>query len=147
MIMTTIKDHLLPWGQENEFGKYRTYCVDFRIGDYRTIDWVHDSVKDQFRKKKLRSMTGVRGIIVNALDALEGWILVGIIGTFCLVWCIDVGLVTALIAYCIDVWESVLFDWKEGYCTSMHHLEILTVDNWTLDKKFCCIDIKRTLPT
>jgi hypothetical protein len=31
---------------------------------------------------------------------------------------VDVGLVTALIAYCIDVWESVLFDWKEGYCTS-----------------------------
>jgi hypothetical protein len=31
---------------------------------------------------------------------------------------VDVGLVTALIAYCIDVWESVLFDWKEGYCAS-----------------------------
>lgn len=69
-------------------------------------------------------MTGVRGIIVNALDALEGWILVGIIGTFCLIWSIDVGLVTALIAYCIDVWESVLFDWKEGYCTSTLHLEL-----------------------
>ena len=27
-----------------------------------------------------------------------------------------IGFVTALIAYCIDVWESVLFDWKEGYC-------------------------------
>lgn len=63
--------------------------ADFRIGDYRTIDWVHDSVKDQFRKKKLRSMTGLRGIIVNALDALEGWVLVGIIGILpfeCCLW-------------------------------------------------------------
>lgn len=54
--------------------------VNVRIGDYRTIDWVHDSVKDQFRKKKLRSMTGLRGIIVNLLDSSEGWILVGLIG-------------------------------------------------------------------
>jgi hypothetical protein len=27
-------------------------------------------------------MTGIRGVIINALDALEGWVLVGIIGTF-----------------------------------------------------------------
>jgi hypothetical protein len=25
-------------------------------------------------------MTGIRGIIVNALDAIEGWVLVGVIG-------------------------------------------------------------------
>lgn len=91
-----------------------------RIGDYRTIDWVHDSVKDQFRKKKLRSMTGLRGFIVNVLDSSEGWVLVGIIGTYsCHELTINVkGVVTALIAYCIDVWESVLFDWKVGCCTS-----------------------------
>ena len=62
------------------------YCAlvsgaEIRVGDYRTIDWVHDSVKDQFRKKKLRGIQGFRGIVVNMLDALEGWILVGIIGT------------------------------------------------------------------
>src|ERR1700733_514928 len=90
-----------------------------RIGDYRTIDWVHDSVKDQFRKKKLRSMTGIRGVIVNALDAMEGWVLVGLIGLPSALWrVLTAGFVTALIAYCIDVWESVLFDWKEGYCAS-----------------------------
>lgn len=33
-----------------------------------------------------------------------------------------VGIITAFIAYCIDVWESVLFDWKEGYCTSITYL-------------------------
>ena len=51
-----------------------------RVGDYRTIDWVHDSVKDQFRKKKLRGIPGIRGVVVNTLDSVEGWVLVGIIG-------------------------------------------------------------------
>src|SRR5271156_6503188 len=58
------------------------YCkLTSRIGDYRTIDWVHDSVKDQFRKKKLRSMTGFRGFALNIIDSMEGWVLVGLIGT------------------------------------------------------------------
>lgn len=43
---------------------------------------------------------------------------------------------TALIAYCIDVGESVLFDWKEGYCST----------KWTLDRKFCCWDAKCITP-
>ena len=54
------------------------------------------------------------------------------------------GIVTALIAYCIDVWESVLFDWKEGYCSSTGSGRVSLMEgNWTLDKKFCCWDIKR----
>jgi chloride channel 3/4/5 len=116
----------------------------FRIGDYRTIDWVHDSVKDQFRKKKLRSMTGLRGVIVNSLDSMEGWVLVGLIGIETRRNRLTEGFVTALIAYCIDVWESVLFDWKEGYCTSMVPLEMKLIEgNWTLDRKFCCWNVKR----
>jgi len=75
-------------------------------------------VKDQFRKKKLRSIKGIRGFFKNALDAIEGWILVGIIGVHSNAPA-DLGIVTAIIAYCINVWESVLFDWKEGYCVSI----------------------------
>ena len=70
----------------------------------------------------MRSITGLRGIIVNSLDALEGWVLVGIIGIPLPRAMLILGVITALIAYCIDVWESVLFDWKEGYCTSMTRL-------------------------
>lgn len=66
------------------------FVIDARIGDYRTIDWVHDSVKDQFRKKKLRSIKGLRGIIVNAFDSLEGWVLVGLIGNFPLGIIVDI---------------------------------------------------------
>ena len=109
--------------------------ADFRVGEYRTIDWVHASVKDQFRKKKLRGIQGFRGLLVNSLDAVEGWILVGIIGSppRPFVRAIfevetDVGVVTALIAYCIDVWESVLFDWKDGYCSSMPPLPLVHFD-------------------
>ena len=81
--MTAIRTLWLQLGVANVFGILlpRDKESNFRIGDYRTIDWVHDSVKDQFRKKKLRSMTGIRGFIVNVLDSIEGWVLVGIIGT------------------------------------------------------------------
>jgi hypothetical protein len=79
--MIVIKPPSLLLEAASVFGTgYFDFVIDCRIGDYRTIDWVHDSVKDKFRKKKLRSMTGLRGIIVNALDSLEGWVLVGLIG-------------------------------------------------------------------
>ena len=58
-------------------------CLDQgndRIGDYRTIDWVHDSVKEKFRQKAMRGIPGIRGIIIRSIDALEGWVLAGIIG-------------------------------------------------------------------
>jgi len=83
MIMIAISILLQQLEVVNVFGislSGRKNDADFRIGDYRTIDWVHDSVKDQFRKKKLRNMTGLRGVIVNTLDSIEGWVLVGIIG-------------------------------------------------------------------
>jgi len=55
---------------------------------------------------------------------------------------VNEGVVTALIAYCIDVWESVFFDWKEGYCASISPLSLIDLANWTLDKKFCCWEVK-----
>ena len=138
--MIVIEIHLPLSAVANASGSYHFVLLGYcelmnRIGDYRTIDWVHDSVKEQFRKKALRSMTGFRGFIVNMFDSMEGWIIVGIIGTpltdrlrtYCS------GFITALIAYCIDVSESVLFDWKQGYCTT----------NWRLDENFCCWKIER----
>ena len=63
MITIVIKIVLLLLEVVNVFGTLLCGSgADFRIGDYGTIDWVHDSVKDQFRKKKLRSMTGLRGL-------------------------------------------------------------------------------------
>jgi hypothetical protein len=67
-------------GERVWFGRSGPLFDGFRTGDYRTIDWIHDSVKDQFRKKKLRRMKGVRGAVLNFLDSIEGWVLVGVIG-------------------------------------------------------------------
>lgn len=41
-------------------------------------------------------------------DSAQGWILVAIIG-----------FIVACVAFFVDVTENVLFDYKDGYCTSM----------------------------
>ncbi|KAG5513580.1 hypothetical protein PMAC_001012 [Pneumocystis sp. 'macacae'] len=75
--------------------------------DYNAIDWIHDSIKDAARAKKLRSIKGVQGWIKNIFDASQGWILVFFIGS-----------ITSCVAYVIDVVETIFFDWKFGYCSS-----------------------------
>lgn len=55
--------------------------------------------------KALRSRKDVRGRIEAFFDGGQGWILVAI-----------VGFLTACVAYIVDVTESPIFDWKEGYC-------------------------------
>jgi chloride channel 3/4/5 len=50
-------------------------------------------------------------------DAIQGWLLVAIIG-----------LMTSLVAYFVNVTEGVLFDYKTGYCERA----------WYLSRKSCC---------
>ncbi|KAM0793320.1 hypothetical protein ACM66B_000778 [Microbotryomycetes sp. NB124-2] len=88
--------------------------------NYHTIDWIHDSVKDSFRRRRLRQKRadgGVRGLIINLWDGSQGWILVTLIGFF-----------TACVAFMIITTEMVLFDYKEGYCTTDVYAA----------KRFCC---------
>ena len=84
---------------------------------FTSTDWVHDSIADAFRIKELRSRKDVRGRLIAWFDGAQGWILVAIIG--CL---------TALIAYAVDVSETVVFDWKTGYCSK----------GWFISEKRCC---------
>lgn len=72
---------------------------------FTSTDWIHDSIADAFRVKALRSRKDFRGRIEAFFDGAQGWILVAI-----------VGFLTACIAYIVDVTESPIFDWKEGYC-------------------------------
>ena len=72
------------------------------------IDWVHDAQKDAYRVKALRARKDFKGRLYALFDGAQGWILVAIIG-----------IITACIAFFVDVSENVFFDWKEGYCTSM----------------------------
>lgn len=84
---------------------------------FTSTDWVHDSIADAYRVKGLRSRKDWRGRLQALFDGAQGWILVAIIG--CL---------TAGIAYCIDVTEAAIFDYKTGYCSH----------NWRYSKRKCC---------
>ena len=71
------------------------------------IDWVHDAQKDAWRLKALRARKDFRGRLHALFDGAQGWILVAIIG-----------ILTACVAFFVDVSENIFFDWKGGYCTS-----------------------------
>ena len=63
---------------------------------FTSTDWVHDSIADSYRVKALRSRKDVRGRLAAWFDGAQGWILVAIIG-----------IITALIAYVVNVTENV----------------------------------------
>ncbi|KAF2431756.1 hypothetical protein EJ08DRAFT_586720 [Tothia fuscella] len=84
---------------------------------FTSTDWVHDSLADAHRKKELHSRKGWRGRFAILYDGAQGWILVAIIGVL-----------TACMAYFVNVTETVLFDYKSGYCSY----------SWALNHKGCC---------
>ncbi|EMR11796.1 hypothetical protein PNEG_00222 [Pneumocystis murina B123] len=86
--------------------------------NYNAIDWIHDTIKDATRAKKLRSIKGIRGWIRNTFDASQGWILV-----------FFTGFITSCVAYVIDVVETIFFDWKFGYCSVTLILLTFITDN------------------
>lgn len=72
---------------------------------FTSTDWVHDTIADSYRMKALRSRKDFRGRVYAVLDASKGWIL----SALC-------GVLIALVAYIVDVTETTLFDFKDGYC-------------------------------
>lgn len=84
---------------------------------FTSTDWVHDTIADSHRAKALRSRKDFWGRARVAFDGCQGWIL----SALC-------GFVIALIAYAIDVAESTVFDYKDGYCARA----------WHLNEKNCC---------
>lgn len=99
-------------GVPEKFQDDRTWYDQFT-----STDWVHDSIADAYRVKELRSRRDWKGRIEALFDGAQGWVLVAIIG--CL---------TAGVAYCIDVTESTIFDYKTGYCST----------KWWYSKRKCC---------
>ena len=85
--------------------------------DYTTIDWLHDLVKDSVRHRRIHSTPGLRGRFLSWWDSAQGWV------AACLI-----GLLTAGVAFVVDVSVATVADWKEGYCSR---------DVW-LDKASCC---------
>ncbi|KAF2238196.1 hypothetical protein EV356DRAFT_428419, partial [Viridothelium virens] len=92
------KDELLMSG--NPVGERLPY------NNYTTIDWLHDLIKDSYRRRNVHSGRSVRDGIRSLLDSCSGWIAVVIIGA-----------ITACVAFLVDVAEATVSDWKFGYCS------------------------------
>ncbi|KAI0879653.1 chloride channel [Hypoxylon argillaceum] len=84
---------------------------------FTCTDWVHDGIADAYRMKQLRSRKDWWGRLIVLFDGAQGWILSGV-----------VGVLVALVAYCVDVAETTIFDYKDGYCKRA----------WYLREKRCC---------
>lgn len=84
---------------------------------FTSTDWVHDTIADSYRARALRSRKDFWGRVLKTVDGSQGWILSALCGC-----------VIALIAYTVDVAESVVFDYKDGYCAKA----------WYFDEKRCC---------
>lgn len=72
---------------------------------FTSTDWVHDAIADSYRVKELRSRKDFAGRLRIMFDGAQGWILSALSGV-----------IVALMAYTVDVAESVVFDYKYGYC-------------------------------
>ena len=84
---------------------------------FTSTDWVQDSIADGHRVRELRKRKDIRGRLLSLFDAAEGWILVAVIGV-----------VVACLAYVVDVLETAIYDYKEGYCSA----------GWHKSKTRCC---------
>ncbi|KAL8939541.1 MAG: hypothetical protein Q9216_003301 [Gyalolechia sp. 2 TL-2023] len=87
--------------------------------DYTTIDWLHDLVKDSFRSRSIHAQRGIRGSLGSAFESGQGWVAAAFIGVL-----------TACVAFCVDVAEATVSDWKLGYCKA----------NVFSNRENCCTD-------
>ncbi|KAI1310979.1 chloride channel [Xylaria venustula] len=84
---------------------------------FTCTDWVHDGIADAHRVKQLRNRRDWWGRLVVLFDGAQGWILSAV-----------VGVLVAVLAYCVNVAETTIFDYKDGYCKRA----------WYLREKQCC---------
>lgn len=84
---------------------------------FTSTDWVHDSIADGYRVLELKKRKGLRGRLTLFFDSAQGWILVALIGVL-----------TAGVAYFVDVTETAIFDLKRGFCR----------DAWYRGRVGCC---------
>eukprot|EP00050_Salpingoeca_kvevrii_P019513 m.86973 g.86973 ORF g.86973 m.86973 type:complete len:810 (-) comp8447_c0_seq3:105-2534(-) len=71
--------------------------------DFSTIDWARESVREQSRKRQLRSMHST--LVRNLMDAVQGWLVVLLVGLAC-----------GVVAGCVDIAAEWLEDLREGVC-------------------------------
>ncbi|KAF8867233.1 hypothetical protein BDZ45DRAFT_667202 [Acephala macrosclerotiorum] len=74
--------------------------------DYTTIDWLHDLIKDSFRHRAITSNKSIKGRLYSAWDSCQGWFAAALIG-----------IITAIVAFLVDIAEATVSDYKQGYCS------------------------------
>ncbi|KAL2067297.1 hypothetical protein VTL71DRAFT_1721 [Oculimacula yallundae] len=85
--------------------------------DYTTIDWLHDLIKDSYRHRTIKAQKSFMGRLLRLWDSCQGWVAASMIG-----------ILTALVAFCVDVAEATISDYKVGYCSS----------NYFQSREACC---------
>ncbi|KAG5972026.1 hypothetical protein E4U55_000953 [Claviceps digitariae] len=93
--------------------------------EYVSINWLQDLVKDNERHRLKSTGTGARGGLTATLqghlatrwDSAQAWIAA-----------IVIGVLTAGVAFVVDVSVVTVADWKEGYC----------LPNALLNRRSCC---------
>ena len=86
-----------------------------------TGDLIQEQVKDSYRLRAIRSRKGIRYGLLSTFDTCSGWIAAALIG-----------ILTACVAFLVDVVEATVSDWKLGYCAS----------NPFSNRESCCTDRK-----
>ena len=76
-------------------------------------------VKDSYRFRAVHSRPGIRYRLLATFDACSGWVAAALIG-----------ILTACVAFLVDVAEASVSDWKLGFCTS----------NPFANREACCTD-------
>jgi chloride channel 3/4/5 len=80
---------------------------------------VREQVKESFRWRSIHSRQGLRYRALSAFDSMQGWLAAAMIG-----------ILTACVAFLVDVAEATVSDWKLGYCSS----------NILRDRESCCAE-------
>ncbi|KAK6341287.1 hypothetical protein TWF696_008369 [Orbilia brochopaga] len=111
--LTQIEDRGPDWAIATDQAFHKQWYDQFT-----STDWVNDAVKEAFRVKELRARKDIRGRLNLLYDASQGWLLAAIVGAL-----------TAGMAFFVDVSESVLFDFKDGYCGN----------GWYFSRRKCCL--------
>ncbi|KAI0178300.1 chloride channel [Pestalotiopsis sp. NC0098] len=111
--------HALGDRQDSMVESKGSIFADERVwyDQFTSTDWVHDSIADAYRVKALRSRKDFWGRVNVLFDGAQGWILSAV-----------VGFLVAVLAYCVNVAETTIFDYKDGYCSKA----------WYLREKLCC---------
>lgn len=106
--------HALSDRQESMAESKGSIFADERVwyDQFTSTDWVHDAIADSHRVKALRSRKGFVAKLWAAFDAAQGWIL----SALC-------GVIIALVAYTVNVSESTVFDFKDGYCARAWYID------------------------